>query len=183
MRIELKENGNFKNIYRTITENIKNNSKNNNYIFVGKYGTGKTLLMNIVKTLLEQKKHNSIEILDFNEVFQDYIRVLSSNFSDKNEAIRRIKSIANQEVLLMDELGDNHENQSQAQINFTKEILMKRYRMIEKFPDHITIFATNLTFTEIEKVYGERIASRCYKYNIVKFKGDDFRRNFLSIIE
>jgi DNA replication protein DnaC len=134
----------------------------------GDVGTGKTYSLYALAKLF---RANGIEAKVRN--VPDWLDHLRSFYDSNKNSEQEIKDELRQEcVLILDDFGAEKASE------WTTEIM---YRLINNRYEQIrpTIFATNLSISEMGKRYGERIASRIVEMvgndGIIKIAGDDRR--------
>ncbi len=145
-----------------------NNTAIDTIIFVGDTGVGKTHLMECMTTLALQQGILTKYTTAFN-FNHDMLRYHCSKLEDKEEIM---EPYLNSDILFLDDLGSENKIK-----NVTNEYL---YLVLnERMLNHKkTIISTNLTFEQIQDVYGERIFSRLmHKKQSLKLKinGRDLR--------
>ncbi len=136
-------------------------------LFYGKTGLGKTFLMHCIAKRAQEKNLSVLMITAnrlLNLIRKDY-------FSQGDE--EGLQLVFSADVLLIDDLGTEP---------LLKNITIEQFfaliddRFTRKKP---TIFSTNLTLTELQDRYSERIASRLFDESVcekTEFLGDDLRK-------
>lgn len=153
-----------------------NNDQNFHYLFLGKPGTGKTYLANIIK-----KSIPGCKFMEAREIYSDYLRIIGGNFSDKAEAIAKREHSLRGEYVIMDDLGD--EKGTEAGHEFIGKLITDRYYWFKKGFAKGTIITSNLDGKAIKEIYGSRIIDRLYEMCIVmEFQDHSFRMDNLRII-
>lgn len=149
-----------------------------NYLFMGCVGSGKTLLAEFIFSQINET-NSKIEAMD---IYQEYLRILKSDYTDKNTAIEKRLNCLRKEYLLFDDLGTEKPSTDSSR-HFMEQILMKHYNYV-KHNNSCSIITTNLTGNEIAERYGNRILDRFHElFTIMKFKKYSFRRENPVIIE
>ena len=144
-----------------------NKDNNDNLLFLGETGVGKTFLCNcIAKSLLDQG-HIVIYQTAFKmfEIIEEYKFKSHDNFISKDSYY----NLFDCDLLIIDDLGTELSN------SFTNSelfnILNTRLLAGKK-----TIISTNLNLSQLHESYAIRIFSRLSdKFNILKFMGEDLR--------
>lgn len=131
-------------------------------LFAGGTGTGKTFLsLAIAKELIKK---------GFNVIYGSSLDLIDNIKSDEWNKIDNstFDNIINCDVLVLDDLGV--ENHNQHSISTIYKIINTR---INK--QKISIISTNLTSSEISKIYHDRVLSRLLSFRVLKFFGEDMR--------
>ena len=149
------------------------------YLFTGVVGCGKThLASNIVRCTGE--RWDLVKVIKF---YHKYLNLMSSDYSDKWDAIGQQNTIMQSRILVIDDLGDEKPSTDAAHDYFSSLIEM-RYDYIYKNQDTRTIITTNLDAKEIINTYSSRVMDRLQEYFVIcKFKETSFRKKNLVIIE
>lgn len=142
-------------------------SHENNMLFIGRPGLGKTFLCkSIAKELLQSGK--SI-IYQSAPDLMDLVRKYKYNFEKEEEGEEALNDINICDLLIVDDLGTELSTQFSGLVIYN--ILNKRLINNKKM-----IVATNLDVNEILRDYSERITSRLFgKFRMFEFFGDDIR--------
>jgi DNA replication protein DnaC len=166
------------NILNHVVERIENGDPFH-YLFTGVVGCGKThLASNIVRCT--GKRWEIIKVIKF---YHKYLNLMSSNYSDKWDAINEQKKIMHSRLLVIDDLGDEKPGTDAAHDYFSSLIEM-RYDYIHRNQDTRTIITTNLDSKEIINTYSSRVMDRLIEYFVMcKFKETSFREKNLVILE
>jgi DNA replication protein DnaC len=150
---------------------IKNfENLNENLLFYGNSGTGKTFLSNcIAKELLDKGLFVVYRTAD--ELIQNLKAVRFENDNALEELL------VDCDLLVIDDLGTEQINDfSKTELfNILNKRLLKQKKML---------ISTNYTLKELSKTYSERITSRLFgNFNLCKFYGEDIRvtKNLHSI--
>jgi DNA replication protein DnaC len=77
--------------------------------------------------------------------------------------------LQNCDLLILDDLGV--EFQTKFSLSVINSLI--NFRSARKLP---TIISTNLSFEDIEELYGERLVSRFMEYEVLRFMGRDIRQ-------
>lgn len=154
---------NMEEILSKVTAYIKNFSNTNeNLLFVGNSGTGKTFLTNcIAKELIERG------FLVVYRTSDDIIKNLKEIKFNNNAAIEDL--LVNCDLLVIDDLGTEQISDfSKTELfNLLNKKLLTHKKMI---------ISTNLSLEDILKTYSERISSRLLgDFSVSKFYGEDIR--------
>ena len=166
------------NILKHIVERIENGDPFH-YLFTGVVGCGKThLASNIVMCTEEQ--WSLVKVIKF---YHKYLNIMSSDYTDKWNAIGYHNTKMNSRLLVVDDLGDEKPSTDAAHDYFSGLIEM-RYDYIYKNHDTRTIITTNLDASEIIKTYSSRVMDRLQEYFVIcKFKEISFRKKNLVVLE
>jgi DNA replication protein DnaC len=169
-----------------ILKQVRKDLKENNafhYIFIGKVGCGKTYLANQI--VQSRKDFGSFRwsIVECRHLYQEYLRVISSNFTDKYDAIRNLESTVKDRLTFIDDLGDERPGTDAAH-DYMSGRLMDRWEKAKRDKDSCTIITTNLSQADIIKKYGSRVVDRMEEvFTLMIFKPHSFRRDKRIIIE
>jgi DNA replication protein DnaC len=135
--------------------------------FLGKIGTGKThLAVGIAHAVME----DGYSVI-FTQVADAIGRVKDTwNRSCQESESKAIATLANVDLLILDELGAQHHSETDLLILY--RILNKRYE--QRLP---TIFTANLEAGELKTYLGDQIVSRLREDDaqFIGFKWDDYR--------
>ena len=160
-----------------------------NYLFQGVVGCGKTTLAKAIYTTCWLKgRRSDSKATSFRKMYEDYLSLMSSTYSDKYDAIKELSLCTQKEVLFLDDLGDEKPNTDAAH-DYIGGLLEKRYEHIKTgFPENkfncVTIITTNLNGKQIIDTYGSRVYDRLQEvFVICKFKEVSFREKKRQIIE
>ncbi|MCK5762822.1 MAG: ATP-binding protein [Clostridiales bacterium] len=142
--------------------------KSRNLLFYGPTGQGKTFLCNSIAKHLMDKGH----LVIYQTAFKLIDIIEKYRFSAKTELSQnKYNLLFDADLLIIDDLGTEFNN------SFTNTEIFNiiNGRLLSKRP---TIISTNLTLSEVEKVYSKRVSSRIYgNFDIYKFYGPDVRWN------
>ena len=147
---------------------------NRNICFLGTTGVGKTKMCKCICRGLYEKG-----ITSYLETFSSILNTITTNIAQKrySDNERLIKTLETVDFLVIDDLGA--ENVTDAKLEKLTNILDKR-----EGNKKATAFTTNLTFEEIEKIYGNRIASRIKKNMIIcNMDFADYREKNITIVK
>ena len=168
------------NILKRIEQDLDTNS-GFHYLFMGDVGCGKTYLAEIIAKNFENVRYNSAF-----ELYSDYLFLLDSSYTDKNEAIKNLKHSLRGSFVILDDLGAESPR-SESSRNFISAVCQDGYlwvKEVEKMKVTRSIITTNLTGMQIQKLYGVRVIDRLQElYTIMKFKSKSFRADEKEIIE
>lgn len=150
---------------KNYTENFGN--RNDNLLFYGNTGVGKTFLTHcIAKELLDAGF--SVIYLTSLQLFDILKKNRFGKEEENSRTSKHIEHILSCDLLIIDDLGTELTN------SFTTSELY--YFMEERFMHHKSIIiSTNLSFDELKERYSERIFSRFTNYKFLKITGDDIR--------
>lgn len=145
-------------------ENFTDKSENN-MIFSGRTGTGKTFLANCVMSALLDKGREVL-FMPANALFKPFA-VYENEERDAMNDLREM--IYNCDLLIIDDLGS--EKMTSSRYSEFIDIINTRTAAGKKI-----LITTNLSPKNIRDTYDERISSRLLgMYDIYKFTGDDIR--------
>lgn len=137
-------------------------SSNENLLFYGDPGTGKTYLTNcIARELLDSG------VLVVYRTADELIKNLREIRFDNNKVLESL--LINCDLLIIDDLGTEQITEFSVTelFNLLNSKLLKKRKML---------ISTNLSLTDITKSYTERISSRLIgNFKLYKFYGDDIR--------
>lgn len=154
----------IKNIALSFIKNFDNPDENN-LLFTGNTGLGKTFLTNCIaceilkkgKTVLYQTSSNMLDM------------IIDYRFNKNNITKKIYDSLSDVDLLIIDDLGTETINS----MKLTELFNILNNRLLNQ---NKTIISTNLNLHNILKNYDERIFSRIIGYyNACKFFGDDIR--------
>jgi len=165
---------------------IKNDLKSGklfHYLFIGDVGVGKTVL---AEEIFKQFRQNNPDIecnfLKGREVYQDYVIVLNSNYSDKSDALKKKTRCFRYLFSVLDDLG-KEKPRTEGSRAYMESLLEDRYDFQKKIKC-CTIITTNLSGQEIGDLYGEPVLNRLHEiFTIMKFGDHSFRLDHTEIIE
>ena len=156
----------------TITMNEP--SLNKGLLIIGKYGCGKSSMMEVFQKIGAMLMPNnfmwftSISTLDLVDEFES-INEKDSQSMSKEAFFNKYNNV---KTIYFDDFGTEKDASNYGKKNLMQEILEKRYLRKNK-----TYMTTNLSLLEIQKKYGKRVFSRLQQmFNIIEFSGDDFRK-------
>ena len=159
------------------------------YLFQGVVGCGKTTLAKIIYNSCKPKSnYTDSKSTSFRKIYEDYLSLIGSTYSDKYTAIQDLSELMKKELLLLDDLGDEKPNTDAAH-DYIGGLLEKRYEYIKiGFPVNklncVTIITTNLNGKQIIDTYGSRVYDRLQEiFVICKFKDVSFREKKRTIIK
>lgn len=153
------------------------------YLFRGKAGTGKTELMRIIAKAVyrryPQMMLNNGKISSTVDLYEDYLQVLSSNPTDKADALRKRASYFQLPFLFLDDLGVEAAKGSNA-ISYISNGIQRMYDAWKyKHSFYVYIITTNLRTPgtpSIQEVYDDRVEDRLIEMlTVVDFKNTSFR--------
>lgn len=142
---------------------IKNfSSLEDNLLFYGNSGTGKTFLSNCIAKELLDKGH--LVVYRTSEELIQNLKTLRFSTDDNLEDL-----LTNCDLLIIDDLGTEQINDfSKTELfNILNKRLLRKRKML---------ISTNLTLEQLSKTYSERITSRLFgNFQICKFYCEDIR--------
>ena len=133
-----------------------------NLLFYGNSGTGKTFLSNCIAKELLDKGH--LVVYRTSEELIQNLKTLRFNADDNLEDL-----LTNCDLLIIDDLGTEQINDfSKTELfNILNKRLLRKRKML---------ISTNLTLEQLSKTYSERITSRLFgNFQICKFYCEDIR--------
>lgn len=141
---------------------------NKNLLFWGDPGLGKTFLSTCIAKELIATNHSVI----YETAYKTFSMLEELKFkkTDNEDKLRfKVDKLYSCDLLILDDLGSEFSTQYTTAALF--DIINSRLISGKK-----TVINTNLSISELEKKYGERIVSRLYgHYNVLKFIGADIR--------
>ena len=144
-------------------------SLNKGLLIIGKYGCGKTAMMETfheIGRLLMPNKYLWFVSISTLELIDEYE---SQNNTSKEQFFKKYNDV---KTIYFDDFGTEEDASNYGKKNLLKEIIEKRYMKKNK-----TFLTTNLSLIEIKEKYGNRVFSRLQEmFNIIQFPGDDMRR-------
>ncbi|WP_055669910.1 ATP-binding protein [Desnuesiella massiliensis] len=148
----------------SLTLNFIKNFSNleDNLLFYGNSGTGKTFLSNCIAKELLDKGH--LVVYRTSEELIQNLKTLRFNTDDNLEDL-----LTNCDLLIIDDLGTEQINDfSKTELfNILNKRLLRKRKML---------ISTNLTLEQLSKTYSERITSRLFgNFQICKFYCEDIR--------
>jgi len=166
----------FPNLYKQIDEALTNRSSFA-YLFKGDVGTGKSELMNIIASCFSNDR---MLFSSTTEIYEDYLSISQSDFSDKGEALKRREYAFKRPYIFIDDLGIETTRYAKANAYIEAGI----YKMYDAWKRHgrfCYIITTNMGLPgrpSIQEVYGARVEDRIIEmFTIVEFKHKSFRQN------
>lgn len=168
LNIPCKQSVQLNKLYNETEEYCKIFPKNRykNFLICGKVGVGKTCLLSAIYNGLINNNSNAL-FITVNDLNLKFLSYHTSKIKDKQYVLN---NLINAEVLIIDDLGIEPINK-----NVTLEYLIV---LLTEREHKATFFATNLTLTEIQDKYGDRIFSRLTNKDTTKLvyiDGDDLR--------
>ena len=144
-------------------------STEQNLLFTGNTGLGKTFLSNcIAKEILQKGK---TVLYQTAPVMFDSIQ--DSKFGKDDSNIDLLENLYNVDLLIIDDLGTEKITETKISELFT---IINTRLLNSNHHTTKTIISTNLTIQELLKVYTPRIGSRLAgNYRVLRFFGEDLR--------
>ncbi len=139
--------------------------KNDNLLFTGTPGLGKTFLTNCIAKELLDRTYSVIYFTAFQLL--DLLERIA--FAHEEDAMQDYENLFSCDLLIIDDLGTELNN------SFTNSKLFEiiNERLLRK---KSTIISTNLDLAQLRDVYSDRVASRILsKYTYIRLYGDDIR--------
>lgn len=165
-KINVSPRQNIKNILTIVKQFVDNfdSPKQNNLLFTGNTGLGKTFLSNCIAN--EMLKRNKTVLYQTSPIMLDTI--IDYRFNKNDGTI--YNNLLTVDLLIIDDLGTETINS----MKFTELFNVINSRLLNLKTK--TIISTNLSLKELFSYYDERIVSRFIgNYSICKFFGDDIR--------
>lgn len=144
------------------------NNKRKTILFTGKTGLGKTFLLNCLAKAIMDKGYTVMRITSY-KLFD---RLFFSSLRNKEESIELLSYLFDIDVLIIDDLGTETRRN-----NYTQEDLFNILNERMLTAKH-TFLSTNLSLSDIQDRYSDRIASRLFDTSntiLIKFIGEDLR--------
>ena len=143
----------------------------NNMLFIGKTGLGKTFLSQCIANAFLEKGIPAVYI-KAGRMFSEITYYGSDPGKKENaEAMRNL--VYDAEILLLDDLGA--EKQTETRYADLLDLLDRRIYLHNK-AGRVTVISTNLTPKALLSYYDERICSRLFgSFDLFRFLGDDIR--------
>lgn len=144
-------------------------TNHDNLLLTGNTGVGKTFLANCIAKELLDRGNTVIYLTAFRlfDILEKY--KFSKDEDDSHTASNQFDYILECDLLIIDDLGTELNNaftNSQLYLVLNERLLRQKS----------TIISTNLSLTNINSVYGERIFSRVVSsYNVQRIVGEDIR--------
>lgn len=166
------------NILKDIMTNLEQGNPFH-YLFTGVVGCGKTYLMKMI-IMATQDNWEVVKCIKF---YERYLNYISSDYSDKWNAVGQHNLAIKKKMLAIDDLGDEKPSTSAAHDYFSGLIEM-RYDYIYRYPESRTIITTNLNSDKIIRFYGSRAFDRLQElFVICRFKKVSFRQKKQRVLE
>ena len=135
-------------------------------MFLGDFGTGKTMTMNL---LLKQLLWDKYDV--YATTFTSMIEMFTAGWKSMEDQALFQKKVKQSKVLLFDDIGKEMRTRNNLSESTFDDVL--RSRVQDGRPTFIT---SNMTIEEMGQGYGSAIFSLLREVSIVcEFKGDDFR--------
>ena len=148
-------------------ETLRFMEKNENIVFVGTSGVGKTHLA-VGIGMAAAKRRISTYYITFNDLINQLVKANSENRADI-----KIKYFCKYKLLIIDEIG---------YLPITKEGAYLFFQLINKrYEKHSTIFTTNKSFSEWQDVFQDQLISAAmvdriiHHCTIIKIVGNSYR--------
>ena len=159
----------MKNILKTCEEFVKNfDKKDENLLFLGKPGLGKTFLSTCIAKELINKQYSVIYETAYKTV--SMLEELKFKKAENEEKLKfKVDKLYSCDLLILDDLGSEFSTHYTTSALF--DIINSRLISGKK-----TVINTNLSISELSEKYGERVVSRLYgHYQLLNFIGSDIR--------
>lgn len=139
-----------------------------NLFIYGEVGTGKTYLLNCIAKEVLDLGYSVVYLME-SDLVNDILEHRFAYSEDKGRLEKKVNSILNCDLLIIDDLGANNTNQTTISAIF--EVI--NYRLVKKKP---VIISSNLDTEDIRKNYDMRIYSRIMgEYHKKRLFGNDIR--------
>jgi len=160
----------------------------------GPYGTGKTTIMQALKTLCDKNKslhHSRFQEFSAFEIVKHYEEKGAEAFAyfteNKSRQYGQGMNTRKAKHIFLDDVGEELKMDRAGQLslavhfgnrrNVLQDLLQERYRLFQS-RNVMTHITTNLGISAFEKYYGERVYSRLFEmFNFIKIDGNDYRKN------
>lgn len=153
-----------------------------NELLTGRFGTGKTHLAMAILNQLNDHKNKRILFVSLDEL----MRRIKTSFGDPTSPYKEdlmVNTLVEADLLVLDDLGaevGSVDRQSQA-TDYTVRVLNG---ILNGRTNKPTIFTTNLTMSELQRVYDGRIISRMFRgvkqERIIQFKTTPDKRTQIN---
>ncbi len=159
----------MKNILKTCEEFVKNfDKKDENLLFSGRPGLGKTFLSTCIAKELINKQYSVI----YETAYKTFSMLEELKFkkAENEEKLKfKVDKLYSCDLLILDDLGSEFSTHYTTSALF--DIINSRLISGKK-----TVINTNLSISELSEKYGERVVSRLYgHYQLLNFIGSDIR--------
>jgi DNA replication protein DnaC len=136
-------------------------------MFLGGFGTGKTMTMNLLLKELLWDKYNV-----YATTFTSMIEMFTAGWKSMEEQALFQKKVKQSKVLLLDDIGKEMRTRNNLAESTFDDVL--RSRVQDGRPTFIT---SNMTIEEMGQGYGSAVFSLLQEVSIVhEFSGDDYRQ-------
>lgn len=135
--------------------------------FLGPYGTGKTMLANLVVKELIKDGYRC-----WATTFSQTVEMFTAGWSDKDDQRYFQNKFINSQVLLLDDVGKELRGTRLALAETTFDAILRQRVQAGR----ATFITTNMTPTDLERGYGSAILSLIREKSLeLSFEGNDFR--------
>jgi DNA replication protein DnaC len=135
--------------------------------FLGSYGTGKTMLANLI---LKELVKDGLSC--WATTFSQTVEMFTAGWSDKSDKVYFQQKFINSQVLLLDDVGKELRGTRIALAETTFDAILRQRVQSGR----TTFITTNMTPADLEQGYGAAILSLIREKSLVQsFDGNDFR--------
>lgn len=139
-------------------------------LLLGEPGRGKTHLASALMHFLNSQQRHTVTRIDAEDLYDLFFQL--AGFNNRNEARNKLESMYEYPFIFIDDLGSEKHTEKKI-FNYDFKRLLDNYR-------GRLIITSNLSFAEMEKLYGEKINSRIFYQAMVRMvKATDYRMKYI----